>query len=157
MTRNVINTLKQLIISVEDRRYYYHYGIDPIAILRALIINLKAGRYVQGGSTITQQLARTLFLDNRKTLSRKIKEVFLAFYLEYRYSKDKILDMYINSIYLGPGVKGFKRASRKYFNKSLKDTTNKEQLSLVVALKSPKKYKPGSDSNRRRMKLYELY
>src|SRR5580658_7317094 len=95
------NTLIEALIVTEDKRFFNHFGIDPIAICRAFITNLTEKRRSQGGSTITQQLARTLYLHRRKTFTRKIVEIFIAFYLELKYSKKRILGKYIKEVYMG--------------------------------------------------------
>ena len=107
--------LKQAIITAEDRQFYEHGGIDLKGILRAIVQNVRAGGFVQGASTITQQLAKTLFLSPEKTLTRKIKEALLAIQLERRYTKDEILERYLNQIYLGSGGYGVESAAQKIF------------------------------------------
>ena len=104
--------LKVAIISTEDRQFYEHSGVDIKGILRAVIRNIWAAEYAEGASTITQQLAKTLFLSSKKTLTRKIKEAFLSFQLERRYTKDEILSFYLNQVYFGSGAYGVESASR---------------------------------------------
>ena len=129
-------------ISAEDRNFYKHSGIDPGAILRALITNIKAGRIVQGGSTITQQLAKNLFLTRERTLRRKIKEALLAIKIEKTFSKDKILELYLNQIYLGQGAYGVEAASRIYFGKSVRELSLEEAALLAGLPKAPSKFNP---------------
>jgi penicillin-binding protein 1A len=105
----------QALLATEDRRFYSHPGVDPIGILRALIVNLQAGGVQQGGSTLTQQLAKNLFLSRERTIRRKVQEALLAFWLEARYGKDRILEIYLNRIYLGAGAYGIDAAARRYF------------------------------------------
>ena len=92
------------IVSTEDRRFYSHFGFDIISFSRAMLTNLFAGRYAQGGSTITQQVAKNLFLTSQKTIRRKVQELLLAFWLEYKFSKEQILTLYLNRVYLGAGT-----------------------------------------------------
>jgi penicillin-binding protein 1A len=129
-------------ISAEDKNFYKHFGIDPIAILRALITNIYSKDIRQGASTITQQLARNLFLTPERSLTRKIKEALLAIKIEREFSKDKILELYLNYIYLGQGAYGVEAASRIYFGKSVKDLTVDESAVLASLPKAPTKYNP---------------
>jgi len=129
-------------ISAEDKNFYKHFGIDPIAVLRALITNISRKDVRQGGSTITQQLARNLFLTPERSLTRKIKEALLAIKIEREFSKDKILELYLNYIYLGQGAYGVEAASRIYFGKSVKDLTVDESAVLASLPKAPTKYNP---------------
>src|ERR1700738_4163007 len=109
--------LREAIIATEDSRFYSHYGVDPMGIARAVFQNFRRGRIVEGGSTITQQLAKVLFLTPDKSLERKLKEAVLALELERRYSKDRILEIYLNQIYFGHGAFGVEAASRTFFGK----------------------------------------
>jgi penicillin-binding protein 1A len=129
-------------IAAEDKNFYKHFGIDPIAILRALITNISSKDIRQGASTITQQLARNLFLTPERSLTRKIKEALLAIKIEREFSKDKILELYLNYIYLGQGAYGVEAASRIYFGKSVKDLTVDESAVLASLPKAPTKYNP---------------
>src|SRR3984957_15487580 len=104
-------------IAIEDRRFREHFGLDPIGMIRASVRNMAAGHVVQGGSTLTQQLAKNLFLSPSRTFDRKIQEAMLALYLESRYSKDQILTLYLNRVYFGAGVFGIEAASEKFFGK----------------------------------------
>jgi penicillin-binding protein 2A len=134
--------VKQAFIAVEDARFYEHHGIDIKAIGRALYKDLLAGSKVEGGSTITQQLAKNVFLSNDKTWMRKTKEVIISLNLEKRYTKQKILEMYLNQIYFGHGAYGIQAASQLYFNKPVSELTI-EQGSLLAALpKAPTTYSP---------------
>ena len=129
-------------ISAEDKNFYKHFGVDPIAVLRALITNISSKDIRQGASTITQQLARNLFLTPERSLTRKIKEALLAIKIEREFSKDKILELYLNYIYLGQGAYGVEAASRIYFGKSVKDLTVDESAVLASLPKAPTKYNP---------------
>ena len=114
--------LPQAFIAIEDRRFYTHAGIDPIGIGRALLRNiLRAGGGVQGGSTLTQQLAKNLFLTQERTASRKIQEAILALWLERKYTKNEILELYLNRVYFGSGAYGVEGAAQKYFGKSARE------------------------------------
>ena len=139
---NIPLALKQATLAVEDSNFYYHFGIDPKAIFRAFITNLKAGYVVEGGSTITQQLTKTMFLSREKTLPRKIKEAILAVRLELVFSKDEILEMYLNQIYYGHGTYGVEAAARTYFGKSVKELTIAECAMIASLPKAPNNYSP---------------
>jgi len=134
--------LKKAIVATEDRNFYNHSGVDLKGIARAIIKDIWAGKFVEGASTITQQLAKTLFLNPRKTLVRKLKEAFLAFHMERRYTKDEILELYLNQVYFGSGAYGVESAAQRFFNKSVKDLTLAE-CSLVSAMpKAPSRFSP---------------
>ncbi|MEL7429976.1 MAG: biosynthetic peptidoglycan transglycosylase, partial [Pseudomonadota bacterium] len=111
------------VIAIEDRRYRQHFGFDPIGFTRAMVTNVMAGRLVQGGSTLTQQLAKNMFLEPERTVERKVQELILALWLETQYSKDEILELYLNRVYFGSGFYGLGAASRFYFGKDPKDLT----------------------------------
>ena len=130
------------VISIEDRRFKQHLGFDIIGIIRAAIVNVRAGEIVEGGSTITQQLAKNLFLTEEKTLKRKLKELILAIKIEMDYSKEDIIEMYLNIIYFGSESYGVYEASREYFNKDVEDLTLKECAMLAGIIKSPSYYNP---------------
>lgn len=130
---NISNYLKDFIVDVEDKRFYSHKGIDLIVIARALVSNLNVGYYKYGGSTITQQLAKNMYFSGEKKIVRKVAEMFIAFDLERKYSKDDILEMYLNIIYFGNGYYGIKDASYGYFNVSPKNL-NEYQSSLLVGI-----------------------
>ena len=104
-------------IAIEDRRFRDHLGVDPIGLVRAAFQNMVAGHVVQGGSTLTQQLAKNLFLESRRTFDRKVQEALLALYLESRYSKDQILTLYLNRVYFGAGAYGIEAAAEQFFGK----------------------------------------
>lgn len=142
--------LKQATLAVEDSNFYYHFGIDPKAIFRAFITNLKAGHVVEGGSTITQQLTKTMFLSRERTLPRKIKEAILAVRLELVFTKDEILEMYLNQIYYGHGTYGVEAAARTYFGKSVKDLTIAECAMIASLPKAPNNYSPYRNPERAR-------
>lgn len=136
------DTYAQAVVSVEDHRFYNHFGLDPIAIGRALVRDLKARRYVEGGSTITQQLAKNLYFSQEKQLSRKVAEVFLALDLEQKYSKDEILELYVNSIYYGDGYQNIGQASRGYFGKEPSKMSDYECTLLAGVPNAPSRYAP---------------
>jgi penicillin-binding protein 1A len=135
-------TLRDAIIATEDRRFYHHWGIDPIGIARAVAQNYRRGRIVEGGSTITQQLTKVLFLTPDKSLERKMKEVVLALELERRYSKDRILEMYLNQVYFGHGAYGVEAAARTYFGKSVSELNVRESALLAGLPRAPTTYSP---------------
>lgn len=132
----------QAIIDVEDRRYYSHFGFDVIGFARAMIINLFQKRYAQGASTITQQVAKNLFLTPQKNLKRKIQELLFAFWLEKKFTKEQILTLYLNRVYLGAGVYGIEAAANKYFGKTSRDLSLKEAATIAGMLKAPSRYNP---------------
>ncbi len=134
--------LIKAVISVEDQRFYEHGGVDAIRVIAAAVKNLETGRRSEGGSTITQQLARQSFLNRDKTYRRKLKEVILAAYIEKMYSKNEILELYLNKVYLGDGLYGFEAAARGYFGKSAKDLTVDEAALLAGLIQSPSSYAP---------------
>ena len=147
-----INELPQYvpdaIISTEDRRFYSHFGFDFISFTRAMLTNLFLGRYAQGGSTITQQVAKNLFLTPNKNIKRKIQELLLAFWLEYKFSKEQILTLYLNRVYLGAGTYGIEAACQKYFQKSSRDINLKEAAVIAGMLKAPSRYNPIASEKR---------
>lgn len=140
--KDVPEELKEAIIATEDKNFYRHGGYDIFGLVRSTIQNVLAGRVVQGASTITQQLARILFLSNEKTFTRKIKELVIAARIEKTISKDQILEMYLNNVYLGSGAYGVEGAAKIYFNKHIKDCTLPE-LALIAGLpQAPSVYSP---------------
>jgi len=130
------------VISTEDRRFFEHVGIDFIGVFRALSVNARANGVVQGGSSITQQLAKNLFLTNARTLTRKVKEAYLALWLEGHLSKHEILQLYLDRMYMGGGTFGVQAASEFYFGKSVRDVTLAEAAMLAGLFKAPEKYAP---------------
>ncbi len=132
-------------IAIEDRRFREHLGLDPIGLARAATENMAAGHVVQGGSTLTQQLAKNLFLDPGRTFERKLQEAALAVYLESRYSKDQILTLYLNRVYFGAGAFGIEAAAERFFNKHASDLTLPEAAMLAGSVKAPAKYNPLND------------
>ena len=132
----------QAVVAVEDRRFYDHNGVDPIAIARAVWVNLRTGSLAEGGSTLTQQLAKNLYFTQEKKFTRKVAEVFTAWDLERRYTKDEILELYINSIYYGEGYYGIYSASRGYFGKDPAEMTDYECTLLAGVPNAPSVYAP---------------
>ena len=130
------------VISVEDKRFYKHNGIDIIAIGRALVNDIKAMSYVEGGSTITQQLAKNMYFTQEKIIERKIAEVFMAWQIESNYSKEDIFELYVNTIYFGDGYYTVKDACRGYFNKELDEMTDYECILLAGIPNAPSVYAP---------------
>ena len=142
--------LKQAALAVEDANFYRHIGIDPKSIFRAFLTNMKAGRVVEGGSTITQQLSKTLFLSRERSLIRKIKEAILSIRLELVFTKNEILEMYLNQIYYGHGSYGVEAAARTYFGKNVQNLTL-DEVALIAGLpKSPNSYSPYRNPKRAR-------
>jgi penicillin-binding protein 1A len=140
--------LPQAVIATEDRRFYRHFGIDLYGMARAAFADLKAGRIVQGGSTITQQLAKNLFLTSERTIPRKIRETMLALWLEHKFTKDQILELYLNRVYLGAGTYGVDAAAHRYFNKSARNFTLYEAAVIAGLLKAPSRFSPANDQAR---------
>ncbi len=134
--------LKAALVATEDRNFYRHSGVDLRGILRALVKDLSTGQFTEGASTITQQLAKTLFLPPKKTIVRKIKEAFLAFQLERRYTKDEILELYMNQVYFGSGAYGVEAAARLFFGKSVNDLALSESALIAGLPKAPSRYSP---------------
>lgn len=147
--------LAQAVMAVEDRRFYDHVGVDPVGLARAALANLRAGAIVQGGSTITQQLAKNLFLTPERTIKRKVQELILALWLEHRFNKQRILALYLNRVYLGAGTYGVDAAARRYFDKSAQEVNLYEAAMLAGLLKAPSRYNPASDPEaaRRRARI----
>ncbi|MBT4426721.1 MAG: PBP1A family penicillin-binding protein [Rhodospirillaceae bacterium] len=137
--------LPQAVIAIEDRRFYEHGGMDVMGVIRAIWRNITAGRLSQGGSTITQQLAKIAFLTPAKTLKRKVQELFLAFRLEREFSKDEILTLYLNRVYLGAGSYGVDAAARRYFAKPASKVGLAEAALLAGLLKAPSRLSPARD------------
>lgn len=137
---NISDSMKKFIVTVEDKRFYTHSGIDISAIASSMVSNLSVGYYKYGGSTITQQLAKNMYFSNDKNITRKIAEMFTAFKIEREYSKDKILEMYLNQIYFGHGYYGINSASYGYFGVSPKDLTRYQSSLLAGIPQSPSTY-----------------
>lgn len=138
------------VISTEDRRFYAHFGFDIVAFTRAMLTNIFMGRYAQGGSTITQQVAKNLFLTSQKNIKRKTQELLLAFWLEHKFTKEQILTLYLNRVYLGAGTYGIEAASQKYFQKSSRDVNLLEAAIIAGMLKAPSRYNPFASIERAR-------
>ena len=140
--------LPKAVVATEDRRFYSHFGVDPIGLVRAAFANIAAGHVVQGGSTITQQLAKNLFLTQERSFSRKVQETLLALWLEHRFSKNQILEIYLNRVYLGAGTYGVDAAAHRYFNKSARQTSLYECAAIAGLLKAPTRFNPIRDSDK---------
>jgi penicillin-binding protein 1A len=134
--------LVEAVLATEDRRFYAHFGVDPLGLVRASFRNASSGAVVEGGSTITQQLAKNLFLRPERTLMRKLEEAVYALWLEQRFSKDEILELYLNRVYFGGGTYGVEAASRRYFGKSSRFVTLPQAALLAGLLKAPSRYAP---------------
>jgi penicillin-binding protein 1A len=134
--------LPQAFIAIEDRRFYAHFGLDPIGIARAIVSDVVLRRGMQGGSTLTQQLAKNLFLTQERTVSRKIQEAILAVWLEHKFSKRQILELYLNRVYFGSGAFGVEAAARKYFNIEARQVTLAQAAMLAGLMKAPTKLAP---------------
>jgi penicillin-binding protein 1A len=138
--------MKTAMVSVEDKRYRSHIGVDPIGLVRAFYVRLRDGHWRQGGSTITQQLARTVFLNNDRTWDRKLREMILAMALESRFSKDQILELYLNKVYFGGGAYGIDSASRKFFGHPANNLILPEAAVIAGLVKAPSRYAPTADA-----------
>jgi penicillin-binding protein 1A len=137
--------LPQAAVAVEDRRFYYHFGVDPVGLLRALYVNLRSGRVVQGGSTLSQQVAKNLFLSNARTFRRKVQEVLLTLWLEHKFSKRQILEIWLNRVYLGAGAWGVDAASHVYFGIPA-SKLNLWQSAMIAGLpRAPSRFNPRSN------------
>ncbi len=146
--RDLPKHVTDAVVYTEDRRFYQHHGFDVISFARAMLANLFAGRYAQGGSTITQQVAKNLFLTNQKTVSRKVQELLLAFWLEYKFTKEQILSLYLNRVYFGNGAYGIEAAANRYFQKNSGDLNVLEGAILAGMLKAPSRYNPIASKER---------
>lgn len=140
--KDVPKCITNAFIAIEDRHFWDHYGVDPFRILGSAIVNLKSGRAAQGGSTISQQLARNAFLTQEKKLSRKIKEVIITFEIERKYTKEEIMEKYLNEIYFGSGAYGVKTAALNFFRKDISDINLAEAAMLAGIPNRPNKYNP---------------
>ncbi len=136
------------VLATEDKRYYNHIGIDPLGIARAMVVNIKAGRYVEGGSTLTQQLSKNVFLSPDKTLRRKAQEVILSIWLERDYTKGELLELYLSRVYFGGGAWGLESASDLYFDKPASELTLAEAAMMAGILKAPSAYNPVANPER---------
>lgn len=137
--------LPQAVLAIEDRRFYSHPGIDVFGVLRAIVTNMTSGQLRQGGSTITQQLAKNVFLSNERTAKRKIQELIVAFWLEHKFTKDQILSLYLNRVYLGAGTFGVSAAAERYFDKPVNQLKLNEAAMLAGLLRAPSRYAPTRD------------
>ena len=140
--------LIEAVIATEDRRFFVHHGVDILGIARAMAVNIYHGRVVQGGSTVTQQLAKNLFLTPTRSIERKLQEVLIAFWLEGRYSKEEIMAIYLNRVYLGGGTFGVDAASRRYFNKPATELNLLESAIIAGVLKAPARFSPTANVER---------
>ena len=134
--------LPKAFIAIEDRRFYSHYGVDPIGLVRAVVANVLHRGVSQGGSTITQQLAKNLFLTQERTIWRKLQEAVLAVWLERKFSKNEILELYLNRVYFGSGAYGVEAAAQRYFGKSARQVKLAEAAMLAGLVKSPSRLAP---------------
>ncbi|MEP0338051.1 MAG: PBP1A family penicillin-binding protein [Alphaproteobacteria bacterium] len=146
--KNLPPHLMQAVLATEDRRFYSHFGIDPIGLGRAMVRNIRAGRVVEGGSTITQQLAKNLFLTPARTITRKLQEMVVALWLEWEFSKDQILTLYLNRVYLGAGTYGVDAAAHRFFQKPAARVNTYEAAVLAGLLKAPSRYNPVASPER---------
>jgi penicillin-binding protein 1A len=143
--RQMPRYLPEAVIATEDRRFYSHFGIDPLGLLRAAVADLVAGHIVEGGSTITQQLAKNLFLNPARNLGRKIREILLALWLEHRFTKNEILEIYLNRVYLGAGTYGVDAAAQRYFGESARRLDLWECAVIAGLLRAPTRFSPLRD------------
>ncbi len=138
-------TIKAAMVAVEDRRFYHHIGVDPVGLSRAMWINLKAHRLVQGGSTITQQVVKNLFLTSEKSVDRKGREMITALALDSKFTKNQILELYLNRVYFGGGAFGIDAASRRFYGHSAREMSLPEAIVIAGLVKAPTRYAPSSD------------
>jgi len=138
--------MKNAMVAVEDRRFRYHPGVDPIGITRAFWVRYREGRFTEGGSTITQQLARNIYLNNDRNFSRKLREMVLAMAMETRFTKDQILELYLNKVYFGGGAFGVDAASRRFFDHGAEDLNLAESAVIAGLVKAPSRYSPTADA-----------
>ena len=137
--------LVEAVIAIEDRRFFSHFGLDPRGLARALAVNIRQGRLAQGGSTLTQQLAKNVFLTPERSFKRKVQELLLAFWLEAHFSKQDILALYLNRVYFGSGAYGVQAAAETYFSRPVQNLTRVEAAMLAGLLKAPSRYAPTRD------------
>jgi penicillin-binding protein 1A len=140
------SNMKDAMVAVEDRRFYMHPGVDPIGIARSFAVRLQRGKFSQGGSTITQQLARNVYLNNNREFGRKIREIILALAIETKFSKDQILELYLNKVYFGGGAYGVDAASRKFFDHGAENLSLAESAIIAGLVKAPSHYSPTADA-----------
>ncbi len=140
--KNIPLFIPKAVMAIEDHRFHDHRGIDFLGLGRALVTNIMSGKIKQGGSTLTQQLAKTLFLSPKRSIKRKLQELIVSFWLERHFSKDQILTIYLNRVYMGPGLYGFSAAAQHYFGKNLRHVTLWEAAGLAGMLKAPQTYSP---------------
>lgn len=143
--RDIPLSMQQAIIAVEDNRFYRHFGFDVEGIIRAALVNMQFGEVIEGGSTITQQLIKNLFLSQERSMVRKLEELILAIDMELRYSKEEILEMYLNNIYFGSNAYGISQAAKIYFNKTPDKLTLNECALLAGLPNAPSVYSPYED------------
>ncbi len=144
--RQLPSEMKDAMVAVEDRRYYMHPGVDPIGITRSFYVRFVEGRWTQGGSTITQQLARNVYLNNNKEFGRKMREIVLALAMETKFSKEQILELYLNKVYFGGGAYGVDAASRKFFDHGAEELSLAEAAIIAGLVKAPSRYSPTADA-----------
>jgi len=149
---SVPKIIKDAVVSIEDRRFYKHWGIDPIRLVSSTVANITRKRYSQGASTITQQLARNLYFTQRKTVARKIREILTSVQLEKYYTKDEILELYLNTIYFGGGTYGISAAAQQYFSKSIAEINLNEAAVLAGIIQLPEHHRPDRDRNLERIR-----
>jgi penicillin-binding protein 1A len=143
---SIPRVMREATVAVEDRRFYSHPGVDPLGIARSVLIRYERGRWIQGGSTITQQLARNIFLNNQKKFGRKFREWILALALERKFSKDQVLELYLNKVYYGGGAYGIDAASRKFFGHGANSLNLAEAAVIAGLVKAPSNYSPTADA-----------
>lgn len=148
--------LPQAVMAIEDRRFYDHIGIDSRGVLRAIVTNVRAGRLRQGGSTLTQQLAKVLFLTPDRTIKRKVQELILAFQLENRFTKDEIFSIYLNRVYLGGGAYGVEAAAQKYFGVPVREISLYQAAVLAGLLQAPSRYNPAANPDAARARATQV-
>jgi penicillin-binding protein 1A len=137
--------MRNAMVAIEDRRFDWHPGVDPIGIARSFAVRFRTGNWSQGGSTITQQLARNIFLNNTRTFGRKMREGILAMALEWRFTKEQILELYLNRVYFGGGAYGIDAASRRFFGHSATELSVDEAAIIAGLVKAPSNYSPTAD------------
>ncbi len=144
--RDIPPVMVDAMVSIEDKRYRWHPGVDPVGITRSFVVRAQKGRFTQGGSTITQQLARNIFLTNDRTWTRKLREIVLALALERKFSKDQILELYLNRVYFGGGAYGIDAAARKFFGHPATELSLAEAAIIAGLVKAPSNYSPTADA-----------